>query len=176
MPDWNTIFREQSSVVWQAVYRIVNNQEEATDCCQEVFLEAWQRSQKAPVTDWPAFLRWLSVRRAIDLVRKRKSQPEIGRIDYDAIAPDSLDNSPLSQLELADLKNRLISELAKLPEQQSAAFCLRTFEELTYTQIALQLGVSVNQVGVLIHRARENLSTNMANFRPVSENSKERPR
>jgi DNA-directed RNA polymerase specialized sigma24 family protein len=63
MEDWEEVRRQYGPIVWATVYRIVRNRDQALDCCQEVFLEAFERSEADPVRDWPAFLRWLAVRR-----------------------------------------------------------------------------------------------------------------
>jgi DNA-directed RNA polymerase specialized sigma24 family protein len=67
MFDWREIRDRLAALVWTTVYRILKDPAKALDCCQDVFLETFQRAERKPVADWPGLLRWLPSRRAIDL-------------------------------------------------------------------------------------------------------------
>ena len=47
--------------------------------------------------------------------------------------------------------------MAVLPARDAAIFALRHFEDLSYRQIASQMELSVDQVGVILHRTRKRL-------------------
>ena len=64
---------------------------------------------------------------------------------------------PGDALEGRELLERLRLSLAKLSPQQAETFYLRYMEELDYGEIAEALGIDVNQVGVVLHRARARL-------------------
>jgi RNA polymerase sigma-70 factor (ECF subfamily) len=55
------------------------------------------------------------------------------------------------------LSERLRRALGRIPAKQAEAFCMHSLEGLTYREIAEQLAVSVDSVGVLVHRARTRL-------------------
>ena len=59
--------------------------------------------------------------------------------------------------EHQELVEQLRRELAALPEQQAAAFALRWIDGMTNEEIAEQLQITINHVGVLLHRARTTL-------------------
>jgi len=61
-----------------------------------------------------------------------------------------------------ELVEFLRSGLAKLPEKQATVFWLRSVEELSYVEIAAELGLNTNAVGVLLHRARTALKRHFA--------------
>ena len=63
-------------LVWKTVYRILRDHTEALDCFQVVFAEVLERSPSRRVRDWPAFLRWLAMRRALDRLRNVGLTPE----------------------------------------------------------------------------------------------------
>ena len=56
--------------------------------------------------------------------------------------------------ELADRARQLVSEL---PPQEAKVFCLRYLNDMSYREIADQLGMTTNSAGVLLHRARARL-------------------
>ena len=64
---------------------------------------------------------------------------------------------PSAEAQATELAERLRHALAELPPQQAQAFCLHCLEGESYEAASEQLGVSVNHVGVLIHRARARL-------------------
>jgi RNA polymerase sigma-70 factor (ECF subfamily) len=64
-----------------------------------------------------------------------------------------------------ELFDRLRGALATMPADQAAVCCLRYFELLSYGEISEQLGVTVNHVGVLLHRAKSALQTELSEFR-----------
>lgn len=52
---------------------------------------------------------------------------------------------------------KLQEAVARLPEQEAQAFCLRYLSGMSYRLIANQLGVSTGAAGVALHRARTKL-------------------
>ena len=65
-------------------------------------------------------------------------------------------------MEDAELADRLREALATLPPRQAEAFCLHCLDDLSYRAIAAELGISVDAVGLLLHRARARLRVLMA--------------
>jgi len=53
--------------------------------------------------------------------------------------------------------DRLRQAVAALPERDAQVFTMRYFEEFSYEAIATQMGLSINLVGVILHRARKTL-------------------
>jgi RNA polymerase sigma-70 factor (ECF subfamily) len=60
-------------------------------------------------------------------------------------------------VEDAELSEQLRTALGRVPSKQAEAFCLHCLEGWSYQEIAQQLAVSVDSVGVLLHRARKRL-------------------
>ena len=61
---------------------------------------------------------------------------------------------------------RLREALATLPPRQADVFSLYNLEGWSYQDIARHLGVSVDAVGVLLHRARTRLRQRLADLAP----------
>jgi RNA polymerase sigma-70 factor (ECF subfamily) len=61
---------------------------------------------------------------------------------------------PSRAAEEADLAQRLRDALAQLPAKQAEVFCLHALEGWSYSEIAGQLSLSIDAVGVLLYRAR----------------------
>ncbi len=155
--DWEELCRVHGPLVWSTVYRVLSSREDALDCYQEVFLDAFRRSADRTVEDWPSLLRWLSVRRAIDALRRRSRQTALVQSDSESLVAIAAAAQSPGKVELQELMECLTSELAKLPARQAEAFWLRSVEQMSYAEIATQMQTDSNEVGVLIHRARQSL-------------------
>jgi RNA polymerase sigma-70 factor (ECF subfamily) len=67
-------------------------------------------------------------------------------------------------LEHTELADALRGALGCIPAKQAQAFCLHGIEGYSYEDIAELMDVSVNGVGVLLHRARKRLQVLLARF------------
>ena len=56
-----------------------------------------------------------------------------------------------------ELNAQLRWALTQLPQDQAQVFTLRFMEDLSYREIARQMGIKTSTVGVLLHRARARL-------------------
>jgi RNA polymerase sigma-70 factor, ECF subfamily len=156
MNDLEKIRSSYGRLVWSTVYRVLKNHSESLDCYQDVFCELLERSRRQRVENWPAYLRWLATRRAIDRLRTRQRRQS--RLDAgDAALVPSSATGPSESAQLNELAELLRRELTKLPQRQAEAFWLACIEEMTYEEVGQQLGIETSTVGVLIHRARRRL-------------------
>jgi RNA polymerase sigma factor (sigma-70 family) len=151
-------------MVWRTVARILKRPDDALDCCQDVFAEAIERGRRKAVTNWGAFLRWLATRRAIDHLRRRNRRS--GSVADPAQVRDVLPSAE-EQVSFIELVELVRSELAFLPEQQAEAFWLVCVEQSSYEEVAQQMGVERNTVGVLVHRARQHMRTKLKSLDPM---------
>lgn len=141
-------------MVWKTAYRLLGNEADTNDCFQDVFLTAVQVSRRETIRNLPALLCRLATNKAIDLLRIRMRCTETP-MDCDTCPDKSPDSARV--LENRELADRLRQALTGLPELEAQAFCMQTFNELSYRQIAAQLQVKTGYVGALISRAREKL-------------------
>jgi RNA polymerase sigma-70 factor, ECF subfamily len=166
MTDWPAIVRQYGPLVWQTAYRLLANDADAADCYQETFISALEFVRRGRVVNWPAFLQRLATTRAVDLLRRRARERRRSEApaEWDLV-PSSL-SGPVERVEAAELAGRLREALAQLPERQAEVFCLRCVNELSYEEIAAELAISVNAVGVSLYRARARLSELLAGASP----------
>ena len=150
MTDWQSIVEKHGKLVWQIAYRLLNNDADAADCFQETFVSAFGFSQRRRVRNFRALLARLATIRAIDLLRKRIRNTQL-QLNTDV--PDT-NAGPSQQAQGHELANRLRKALVQLPSSQAQIFCLRHLNDFSYRQIAKELGIKINTVGVELHRAR----------------------
>jgi RNA polymerase sigma-70 factor (ECF subfamily) len=165
MPDWQAILDREGPVVWRTVYRILGHHADAEECFQETFLAALAVSRRAPVQCWRALLQRLAAARAIDRLRQRQRRG--GRektADWDTLSGPV--SPPSQSAEEAELTDRLRAALVQLPPQQAEVFCLHCLEGWSYQEIAQHLNLSIDAVGVSLHRARQRLRELLAALAP----------
>lgn len=161
MPDWSAILGRHGPAVWQTAYRLVGNSADADECFQEACLAALAVGGREPVRDWRALLQRLAAVRAMDRLRQRyRRARREGPADLDLVPGGS--PSPAEGAEAAELTGRLREALTALPPRQAEAFCLHALDGWTYADVADQLGLTADNVGVLIHRARKRLRDRLA--------------
>jgi len=146
-------------MVFATAYRILGTAEDAEDALQEVFLNVlstWSPRQTDAVRNWGAYLRAVASRCAVDLLRRRSRWKRDGEeLSEEIEAPPGRDPRSLaSQHQRAGL---LRQALAMLPERDARIFALRYFEDLSYEEIAAQMNLDANQVGVILYRGRKRL-------------------
>ena len=150
--------------VYNTALGIVQNDEDAEDVAQEVFIQVYRSIHsfkgEAKLSTW---LYRIATTRALDLLRSRKSKKRFGLIqrlfgdDNEPVfeLPDF--NHPGVALDKKENATRLFKAIARLPGSQKAAFTLHKLEDLSYQEISEILKTSVPAVESLMHRAKQNL-------------------
>lgn len=167
MVDWDGIIDREGPAVWRTVCRLLTHRADAEECFQETFLAALQLWRRQPVRSPRAVLQRLATARAIDRLRQRYRAA--GRRDEGSLngvadrAP-----SPGDHAVAAELADSLRAALVGLPAKQADAFCLHSLDGYSYSEVADAMGISVDSVGVLLHRARASLRERLAARAPAS--------
>lgn len=164
--DWKTMLERDGPSAWRAAYRLLGNAADADDCLQEAVLGAMRLSRREPIANWRALLTRLTSARAMDQLRQRYRSRVVSGADgqLPAIA-DPHDPGEAAQLE--ELRSQLRFALAQLPPEQAAAFCLCALEGWTYADAGAQLQTPASTIGVLVHRARQQLRELLQNVDPT---------
>ncbi len=140
---------------------MLGSREGAEDATSEVFLKL-QRSIASYDGSVP-FLRWLlrvAGNQCIDVLRRRKRGRQViveGEDEVALIESVSPGPSPLASALSSEEKTRVRDAIARLPENYRMPLVLRYYGDLSYDEIAQQLGLQRNYVAALIFRAKQDL-------------------
>jgi RNA polymerase sigma-70 factor (ECF subfamily) len=156
--SFGLLVRGYQDRLYNTVYRLVDNAEDAQDVVQEAFLNAYQ--SLASFHGDSAFFTWLyriAVNTAISLRRKKRVMVRIdGRAGESAIEP--LDPSELSRpghaLEQAERERRIQQALARLSPEHRAVLVMKDMEGQKYETMADILQVPMGTIRSRLHRAR----------------------
>ncbi|MCA9054181.1 MAG: RNA polymerase sigma factor [Planctomycetaceae bacterium] len=132
--------------------------EDCQDLAQEILLQAWKslpqfKGNASPAT-WfyrvalHTAMNW----RRDDQPRRMRQRPFI---ELDSVIPDDADLAEL--LQQRETVQRLYSAIHRLPKAE-AALVLLYLDDLSYREMGEILGISENNVGVKLNRAKKALS------------------
>ena len=175
MTDWSQIVAEHGPIVWKTAHRLLSNEADAADCFQRTFLSAVEFARQQPVRHWPALLRRIATSRALEQLRVRIRERDRHTALDTALPPDLRSHDPLALAQTSELAERMRIALGDIDPRQAQVFCLSQLEGLSYDDVAAELGLTVNHVGVLLNRARATLKERLAAFAPnrAKENTRE---
>ncbi|MBN1804720.1 MAG: sigma-70 family RNA polymerase sigma factor [Sedimentisphaerales bacterium] len=155
--NWQIIIEKHGPAVWQTAYRLLGNDTDAADCFQETFVSALKFSRRQRIRNFHGLLTRLATTRAIDQLRQRfqRSDCNVSRADWITVASNN--PGPVQMAQKQELIDNLRQSLTELPLIEAQVFCMRYMNDMRYRQIAKELGIKTNAVGVLLHRARAKL-------------------
>lgn len=152
--DFNDLVHQLSRKLYGCAFRILQNQEEAEDAVQEVFIKLWKMNEKLSEYNSPdALATTMTKNYCIDQIRKQKHflQEEFNGQIY-LSAP-----SPHEQMENRESGDILINIIDNMPEQFAELVKLREIDGLSYEEISSKTGNNINSIRVTISRARKHI-------------------
>lgn len=155
--DWQVIIEEHGQAVWRTAYRLLGNRADAADCFQETFVSALEFCRRQRVRNFSALLTRLATARAIDQLRRRFRRANFNSGLAELPEVQSVNPGPVQAAQAQELTAGLRVALSELPPREAHVFCLRYLNDMSYRQIADELGIKTNAAGVLLHRARAKL-------------------
>lgn len=137
------VFNRFSREVYGWAYRLLGHHHDALDVAQDVFVR-WTRQCRDGEPDCArAWLRRVTLNRSIDLRRARRNAAE---------SSDDLDRRPAGGDGAARgsddeaLRGDVAAGLAKLSDIQRGVLVAKVYDEMTFSEIAAELDVSVSTV------------------------------
>ena len=150
--------------VYNRALRYTNNEADAADIAQEVFLRVYRAlpdfKEESAVTTW---VYRITVNTAIDLTRKKTRRRENSLTGYgeDEETPelDIVDESfsPELEYEKAELRAALGHAIASLSEEHRKIIIMRDVNGMTYNEIGEILSLGEGTVKSRLFRARDRL-------------------
>ena len=136
----SNVYELYAPQVYGWAYRFLGRHHDALDVVQDVFLK-WMAQCARGTPDRPrGWLRRVTVNRAIDLARQRRETPEadIQTADRDG------DTQALGRHDREVLREDVSTAMQRLPEMQRAVLVAKVYDELTFAQVADDLGIAVS--------------------------------
>lgn len=153
--EYNHCVRHLGDDLYRFALRYANLSAAAEDAVQDVFADLWERRSEVEGEGARGWLIRALYRRLVDMHRHE----EVVRNAQVA------QENEFRQHENFELKDALAHALATLPEQQRMLVLLRDLEGYEYAEMAQMTGLSEQQVGVYLFRARKQLKKQLEDYR-----------
>lgn len=150
------LVKQHERLVWHVVLRILHNEDDVKDLCQEVFIKVFQKLTSfqfnSKLSTWIATIAY---RMAIDKAKKNKNLAEQGIDPEDHYAFFVDDQDPGNLLEEEDLNNYVKILIDKLPTHFKTVLTLYHLHEFNYKEIYDITGLPEGTVKSYLFRARK---------------------
>lgn len=153
--EYNHCVRHLGDDLYRFALRYANLSAAAEDAVQDVFADLWERRSEVESEGARGWLIRALYRRLVDMHRHE----EVVRNAQVA------QENEYRQHENFELKDALAHALATLSEQQRMLVLLRDLEGYEYAEMAQMTGLSEQQVGVYLFRARKQLKKQLEDYR-----------
>ncbi len=142
--------------------RLLGDAEEARDVAQESFLRIWKNAAnwRSGTARFDTWLHRVALNLCYDRLRSRKEQT----LNEHEQQLEVIDGSPSpdEQLLAQAQSTQMAAALAALPDRQREAIVLQYYQELSNTEAAALMEISVEALESLLSRARRNLRAYLA--------------
>lgn len=158
LEDFGTLYTRYVTKIYKYVLFRVPGKQTAEDITHEVFLSAWKNIKKYKIIEKrnpkaDLFLGWLykmARNKIIDYYRKDKKEVSIDSKNFDISLAGYTEQDDLDKKFVIDKIKSLIEFL--IPEYKKI-ITMRYIRDMEYGEMAKELGKTTNSVGVIHHRA-----------------------
>jgi RNA polymerase sigma-70 factor (ECF subfamily) len=140
--EFDQIFMDWYCLVRNSVYYKTGDMQEAEDITQETFLKIWERRDTVNIKTIGPLLYKISRNLFLNRTEHRKVTLKFIADHQEKEYSDS----PDFLLEMNDFDRRLQASLSELDEKSRTVFLMNRIDDMTYSQIAFNLGLSVKAI------------------------------
>jgi RNA polymerase sigma-70 factor (ECF subfamily) len=157
------LVRRHEKTIFNLVYRMLGDYDDAAETSQEVFLSAYRAIGQ--FRGEANFSTWL-YRIALNHATTRRKSAALRQKRFVAIdGSDLIDNDqigPVETLEKKELRERVQRALSELEPEDATVILLRDLQDVPYEDVARVLQIPVGTVKSRLHRARHALKAKLA--------------
>ena len=167
MEEYERILRPIQPQMIRTVWRVLGNGDDADEALQQALIRIWR--------SWPTLVRHPNPRAlalkicsdcAYDELRRRTRRLRNQQLEgHEA----SLLHEPSDHLSRMESRKAIMDAIARLSRNQAVAFVMRAIQEQSYEEIAAGLGCAEATARKHVSRARDRLSSFLADLKPCQE-------
>ncbi len=173
LQSFESIFFENKDKVFNTVLSLLQNQADAEDVTQEVFVTVHETFKdfraQSKISTW---VYRIAVNKSLDFLKAKKTNKRTGFIvSIFGDKPESRSAFDIPNFihpgvvtERREQAAILFKAINKLPDNQKVAFNLSKIEGLSYLEISEVMQISIPSVESLLFRARQNLQTSLKKY------------
>lgn len=155
---FSLLFDETYTSLCFFVNKYLSDMDKSRSLVQEFFVDLWINRTKLSIPHSPKSYLFSSVKnKTIDYLRKESKKGKLGELK------EIYETTPFRDLvEEAELNDKINKSIQELPEKCRDIFILCRFEGLKYSDIAIQMDISIKtvemQMGIALKKLRNKLS------------------
>jgi len=164
---FEALIKKYQKMIYGLCLRLTGNHQAADDLTQETFLKAFVGLPHfLDDYDFYPWLRKIALNLCFSYLRKTKREARLGTVKDFAlpIAIASSIKSPVETLEKLETEKEFQHALYSLPHDQRIIFILKTYENLSYQEIADMMDLRLGTVMSRLNRARKKLRHRLASY------------
>jgi RNA polymerase sigma-70 factor (ECF subfamily) len=154
--QFEQIFKEHFTFLSNVAYTVVNNEDDAYDIAQQVFIKFWDKKDTININDnIKSYLHRATVNTAINFIKKDNKT-----VKFDDISSTELtDSTTETKIEISEenIQEIIKDAISNLPEKCKLVFSLSRYSDMTNKEIAEHLDISIKAVEKHISRALKEL-------------------
>ena len=155
---WGDLYREYAPAIFRFCRRALPTREDAEDATMDIFMKLKhklvQYDQSRSFTAW---LYRVAANHCWDMLRRRKTRQDKETEDLENVPLEHPDPNQLDKLIEQRTGEEVRRALSKLGARARMALVMRYYSDMSYDEIADELGVRRAFVGVVLLRARHEL-------------------
>jgi RNA polymerase sigma-70 factor, ECF subfamily len=163
--SFEVLVRRHQKAIFNLVYRLLGDYDEAAEVAQEVFLSAYKSiGQFRGEANFSTWLYRIGLNHASTRRKTLNSmhQRHIPLESTEVIADSAVD--PAKNVEHKEIQQRVQQALNSLDPEDARIILLRDLQDVTYEEVAEMLDIPVGTVKSRLHRARQALKTSLAPY------------
>ncbi len=174
VPAFEELVTRYHGKLYGLIYNMTSNKEDAEDMLQDVLTKAYQSLPKFKGNS--SFYTWvyrIAINRTINFLKKRKRKQALSLDNVDngierdpAYVELSSRESPVRDVNIGELQEKLNKALQTLSEKHRAVVVLHDIQGIPHNEIATMLSVSEGTLRSRLFYARQHLQNELAEFAP----------
>ncbi|MBA4318748.1 MAG: RNA polymerase subunit sigma-70 [Flavobacterium sp.] len=147
---FSTFFKNHAKSLRNFLFYKYGNKDQAEDLTQEAFIKLWQNCASVPIEKAKSYLYTIANNSSLNEIKHQKVVLEY---ENNFSGNDRTSENPEFLLEEKQFKNKLLKSIEGLNETQRIAFLMHRIDGKKYSEIAVELNISVKAVEKRIHLA-----------------------
>lgn len=138
------------------------DQQASEDVVQEVFISLWENAKNIEIqTSLKAYLYAMVRNKCLNYLKSIKITDDLNLIDFNSFILEEEDLNLISEEEKTIVYTQILKIVETFPESMQQIFKLKFIENYTYTEIADELGISVNTVKTQLQRSKSKINQSL---------------
>ncbi|OCB71861.1 RNA polymerase subunit sigma-70 [Flavobacterium piscis] len=147
---FSSFFKSQIKSLRNFLFYKFGNMQQAEDLAQEAFVKLWQNCSAVPLEKAKSYIYTIANNSSLNQIAHQKV---VLRYEKNFTGLDKTNENPEYILEEKQFQTKLLKAIEKLNEKQRTAFLMHRIDGKKYSEIALDLNISVKAVEKRIHLA-----------------------